>query len=45
MGNMVMKTIKSANTNDVSLQNITDGHYIIRVKSKSGIQSIKANIK
>lgn len=44
MGNLVMKTVKPAGASSVSLQNITNGHYIIRVKSKSGIQSIKANI-
>ena len=45
MGNLVMKAIKPAGASSVSLQNIANGHYIIRVKSKSGIQSIKANIK
>ena len=45
MGNMVLKAFKPANASDVSLENVTDGNYIIRVKSRNGVQAIKASLK
>ena len=45
MGNMVLKAFKPANASDVSLENVTNGNYIIRVKSRNGVQAIKANLK
>ena len=45
MGNMVLKAFKPANASDVSLENVTNGNYIIRVKSRNGVQAIKASLK
>ena len=45
MGNVVLKAFKPANASDVSLENVTSGNYIIRIKSKNGLQTLKASLK
>lgn len=44
MGNMVLKAFKTADVNEISLEKLTNGTYIIRVQSKNGEQALKASL-